>query len=49
MQEPRSTKEGAEEEGGWGRNMRIENLLGDPKFVKDTLQYVEKTGRFNFV
>jgi len=32
-----------------GRNMRMENLLGDPKLVKDTLEYVEKTGRFNFV
>ena len=31
-----------------GRNMRTENLLGDPKLVKDTLEYVEKTGRFNF-
>ena len=31
-----------------GRNMRMENLLGDPKLVKDTLEYVEKTGRFNF-
>jgi len=30
------------------RNMRTENLLGDPKLVKDTLEYVEKTGRFNF-
>jgi ribonuclease HI len=32
-----------------GRNMRMENLLGDPKLIKDTLEYVEKTGRFNFV
>ena len=32
-----------------GRNMRLENLLGDPKLVKDTLEYVERTGRFNFV
>ena len=31
-----------------GRNMRTENLLGDPKLIKDTLEYVEKTGRFNF-
>jgi len=31
------------------RHMRMENLLGDPKLVKDTLEYVEKTGRFNFV
>lgn len=30
------------------RNMRMENLLGDPKLVKDTLEFVEKTGRFNF-
>ena len=29
--------------------MRTENLLGDPKLVNDTLEYVEKTGRFNFV
>jgi len=33
---------------GW-RNMRMENLLDDPKLVKDTLEYVEKIGRFNFV
>src|SRR5579859_7188748 len=26
-----------------GRNMRVENLLGDPKLVKYTLEYVEKT------
>jgi ribonuclease HI len=32
---------------GW-RNMRTGNLLGDPKLVKETLEYVEKTGRFNF-
>jgi len=32
-----------------GRNMRVESLLGDPKLVRDTLEYVEKTGRFNFV
>ena len=31
------------------RNMRTEILLGDPKLVKDTLEFVEKTGRFNFV
>ena len=31
-----------------GRNMRVENLLGDPKIVKDTLEFVEKTRRFNF-
>ena len=30
------------------RNMRTENLLGDPKLVKETLEFVEKTGRFNF-
>ena len=30
------------------RNMRMESLLGDPKLVKDTLDFVEKTGRFNF-
>ena len=32
-----------------GRNMRTEILLGDPKVVKDTLEFVEKTQRFNFV
>ena len=32
---------------GW-RNMRTGNLLGDPKLVGDTLEFVEKTGRFNF-
>jgi ribonuclease HI len=32
-----------------GRNMRTENLLGDPKLVKDTLEFVEKTGRLYFV
>jgi len=26
-----------------------ESLLGDPKIVKHTLEYVEKTERFNFV
>ena len=31
------------------RNMRLENLLGDPKLVRHMLEYVEKTGRFNFV
>jgi ribonuclease HI len=31
------------------RNMRTESLLGDPKLVKETLEFVEKTGRFNFV
>jgi len=30
------------------RNMRVESLLGDPKLVKDTLEFVEKTGRFSF-
>ena len=30
------------------RNMRMENLLGDPKIVENTLNYVEKTKRFNF-
>jgi len=32
-----------------GRNMRMGSLLGDPKLVKNTLEYVEETGRFNFV
>jgi len=32
---------------GW-KNMRMENLLGDPKPVAETLEYVGKTGRFNF-
>jgi hypothetical protein len=27
--------------------MRTGNLLGDPKIVMDTLEFVEKTGRFN--
>ena len=27
--------------------MRMESLLGDPKLVKDTLEFVEKPGRFN--
>ena len=37
------------EVGGEGkRNMRTESLLGDPKLVKNTLEYVEGTGRFNF-
>ena len=31
-----------------GRNMRTEILLGDPKLVKDMLEFVENTGRFNF-
>jgi hypothetical protein len=30
------------------RNMRVESLLGDPKLIKETLEFVEKTGRFNF-
>ena len=32
---------------GW-RNMRTGNLLGDPKLVKETLEFVDKTGQFNF-
>ena len=32
-----------------GRNMRMKNLFDDPKLVKNTLEYVEKIGRFNFV
>ena len=28
--------------------MRMESLLGDPELVKETLEFVEKTGRFNF-
>ena len=31
-----------------GRNMRVETLLGDPKLVQHTLEFVESTGRFNF-
>jgi hypothetical protein len=27
------------------RNMRTGNLLGDPKIVMDTLEFVEKTGK----
>ena len=30
------------------RNMRLENLLGDPKIIRNTLNFVEKTKRFNF-
>ena len=30
------------------RNMRMGTLLGDPKLVKDTLEFVEKTGKFKF-
>ena len=29
--------------------MRMKNLLGDPQLVKEMLEYVEGTGRFNFV
>ena len=32
---------------GW-RNMRLHTLLGNPKVVRHTLEYVEKTGRFEF-
>ena len=31
------------------RNMRMENLLDDPQLVKDTLEYVDKIKRFNFL
>jgi len=30
------------------KNMRKENLLGDPKLGKDTLEFVEKMRKFNF-
>src|SRR5436305_15270895 len=30
------------------RNMKTENLLEDPKLIKDTLEYVEKTERFHY-
>jgi hypothetical protein len=30
------------------RNMRMKNLFDDPKIVKSTLDFVEKTKRFNF-
>jgi len=29
--------------------MRMENPLRDPQLVKEMLEYVEGTGRFNFV
>ena len=32
---------------GW-RNMRIQTLLGDPKVVKDTMEFVERTERLKF-
>ena len=32
---------------GW-RNMRVQTLLSDPKVVRDTMEFVAKTGRFNF-
>ena len=48
LQEVRKTKEGVEEEGGCEEHENGE-LLGDPKIVKETLEFVEKTGRFNFV
>ena len=47
LQEVRTTKEGVEEKGG-ERNIRTEILLGDPKVVKETLEFMEKTGQFNF-
>ena len=28
------------------KGMSIERLLGDPKFVKHTMEYVKATGRF---
>jgi len=31
-----------------GRNMRLGNLLENPKTIKVTLEFVDKTGRFNF-
>ena len=33
---------------GW-RKMRMPDLLGNPKIIKDTLEYVEKTGRLKFI
>ena len=30
------------------QGMRVEQLLGDPKLVKHTLEFVERTQRFNF-
>ena len=34
-------------EVGW-RNMRKEKLLGNPKFVKNTIEFADKTERFKF-
>ena len=48
LQEVRKTKEELKKKVG-ARNMRMESLLGDPKIVKETLEFVESTGRFNFV
>ena len=28
--------------------MKVETLLGDPKLVQHTLEFVESIGRFNF-
>ena len=28
--------------------MNVSTLLGDPKIVKETMRYVEETGRFAF-
>ena len=32
-----------------GEKYETESALGDPKLVKSTLEYVEETGRFDFV
>jgi hypothetical protein len=43
LQEVRRTKEGVEGESG-SEEHEMETLLGNPKLVKETLEYVEKTG-----
>jgi len=53
LREVRRTKEGVEE-GRGGKEYENgapagRSETGDPKLVKETLEYVEKTGRFNFV
>ena len=30
------------------QGMRVETLLGDPKNIRDTIEYLEAMGRFNF-
>ena len=28
-------------------NMRVDRLLGDPKFIRKTMQYINETGRLD--